>query len=136
MFNNKTITLYNRHFDEVTEEEQYFINVIQNVDIKDTKGANISASGTSDINRCTVYIPFSSLPKPFKSKKEWINSTTEEKEKYITFNDEGDFFAIGEVIVESSSNLFNKMRQLYDVQKVSTVDIYPDVLPHFEIGGK
>ena len=139
LFDGKKVTIYNKYMDSITGYEIWLPTLIENVDYTATQGANITKSGLSTADAVTVFINYSALPKPYKTPKEWQALTAEDKAKYVTFTQGTDFF----IFVDSTSNVittkgfFSDMQKRYsDCYKVTTVDRYDDILPHFEIGGK
>ena len=139
LFDGKKVTIYNKYMDSITGYEIWLPTLIENVDYTATQGANITKSGLSTADAVTVFINYSALPKPYKNPKEWQALTAEDKAKYVTFTQGTDFFIFG----DSTSNaittkgFFSDMQKKYsDCYKITTVDRYDDILPHFEIGGK
>lgn len=137
-FDNKTVTLFNRSFNAETEEEKYYPTLLEGVDLVETKGANVSKSGMDGADAAKLYIDFSGLAKPYICPKEWDALPEEEKQNYITFHPTEDFFVKGDhTDVELPEEYaYEWMHENFDdVYKVTTVDKYEDILPHFEVGG-
>ena len=62
----------------------------------------------------------------------------EEKQKYFTFVPAEDFFVKGDCTGATlpENGAFQWMQDNYDdCYKVTTIDKYEDILPHFEVGG-
>ena len=112
-FDNKTVTLFNRSFNAETEEEKYYTTLLEGVDLVETKGANVSKSGMDSADAVKLYIDFANLGKtlkPYLPPKAW------------------------DVLPEESA--YEWMHENFDdVYKVTTIDKYEDILPHFEVGG-
>ena len=139
LFDGKKVTIYNKYMDSITGYEIWLPALIENVDYTATQGANITKSGLSTADAVTVFINYSALPKPYKTPKEWQALTAEDKAKYVTFTQGTDFFIFGDSTsnVITTKGFFSDMQKRYsDCYKVTTVDRYDDILPHFEIGGK
>lgn len=139
LFDGKKVTIYNKYMDSITGYEIWLPTLIENVDYTVTQGANITKSGLSTADAVTVFINYSALPKPYKTPKEWQALTAEDKAKYVTFTQGTDFFIFGDSTsnVITTKGFFLDMQKRYsDCYKVTTVDRYDDILPHFEIGGK
>lgn len=140
-FDNKTVTLFIRAFDPETEKEKYYPTLLEGVDLVETKGANVSKSGIDSADAVKLYIDFVDVNKTFKPylpPKAWDALPEEEKQNYITFHPTEDFFAKGDrTDVELSEEYAYEWIQenFDDVYKVTTVDKYEDILPHFEVGG-
>ena len=135
----KKVTIYNKYMDSITGYEIWLPTLIENVDYTATQGANITKSGLSTADAVTVFINYSALPKPYKTPKEWQALTAEDKAKYVTFTQGTDFFIFGDSTsnVITTKGFFLDMQKRYsDCYKVTTVDRYDDILPHFEIGCK
>lgn len=156
LFDSKKVTIYNKYMDSITGYEIWLPTLIENVDYTATQGANITKSGLSTADAVTVFINYSALPKPYKTPKEWQALTAvstcnlgecylpadlskEDKPKYVTFTQGTDFFIFGDSTsnVITTKGFFSDMQKKYsDCYKITTVDRYDDILPHFEIGGK
>ena len=139
LFDGKKVTIYNKYMDSITGYEIWLPTLIENVDYTATQGANITKSGLSTADAVTVFINYSALPKPYKTPKEWQALTAEDKAKYVTFTQGTDFFIFGDSTsnVITTKGFFSDMQKRYsNCYKVTTVDRYDDILPHFEIGGK
>lgn len=140
-FDNKTVTLFNRSFNPETGEEKYYPTLLDGVDLVESKGANVSKSGMDSADAVKLYIDFVDVNKTFKpylSPKAWGALPEEEKQNYITFHSTEDFFVKGDhADVELPEKYaYEWMYETFDdVYKVTTVDKYEDILPHFEVGG-
>lgn len=139
LFYNNTVTLYNRYFDPETEAEKWYPTVLPNVNLVITRGANVTKAGTADADTAKLFVDMKRLPKPYLEPVAWSQLSDEEKARYITFTSAEDFFVDGDTTGTevTESGFFELMKQTRDnVYKVTSADRYPDILPHFEIGGK
>lgn len=140
-FDNKTVTLFNRSLNAETEEEKYYPTLLECVDLVETRGANISKSGMDHADAAKLYIDFSvfkRIKKTYIEPKLWESLPEIEKHKHITFTPATDFFVNGDQtgIKLPNENAFEWMYDNFDgVYKITNVDRYEDILPHFEIGG-
>ena len=138
MFYNKTVTLFNRSFNAETEEEKYFPTLLENVNLVETKGANISKSGMESADASTLFVSLENMAKPYIEPKAWAELPEEEKANYITFAPTDDFYVSGDKTSISlpESNVYEYMLDNFDsVYKVTHIDKYTDVMPHLEVGG-
>ena len=138
MFYNKTVTLFNRSFNAETEEEKYFPTLLENVNLVETKGANISKSGMESADAATLFVSLENMAKPYIESKAWAELPEEEKANYITFTPTDDFYVSGDKTSISlpESNVYEYMLDNFDsVYKVTHIDKYTDVMPHLEVGG-
>lgn len=139
IFGNDTVTVFNRYFDTITEEEKWFVSLLKNVNLVVTQGANITASGLADADTARLFLDKTACVKEYMSPKEWKNLPEEDKPMAYTFQTETDFFVKGDLtdIEVFENGFFEWVLSHYDyVYRVSTVDEYTDVLPHLEIGGR
>ena len=137
-FDNKTVTLFNRSVNPETGGERYYPTLLEGVDLVETKGANVSKSGMDSADAVKLYIDFTNLAKPYLSPKAWDVLPEEEKRNYITFHSTEDFFVKGDHtdVDLPEESAYEWMHENFDdVYKVTTVDKYEDILPHFEVGG-
>ena len=137
-FDNKTITLFNRSFNAETEEEKYYPTLLENVDIVETKGENVSKSGMESADAAKLFIDLAEMPKPYIEPRAWTALSDEEKKKHITFTSAEDFFVKGNYadVKLPENGAYEWMRDNFDdVYKVKNIDKYEDILPHFEVGG-
>lgn len=140
-FDNKTVTLFNCSVNPETGGERYYPTLFEGVDLVETKGANVSKSGMDSADAVKLYIDFANLGKtlkPYLPPKAWDVLPEEEKQNYITFHSTEDFFAKGDrTDVElPEESAYEWMHENFDdVYKVTTIDKYEDILPHFEVGG-
>lgn len=137
-FDNKTVTLFNRSFNAETEEETYYPTLLEGVDLVETKGANVSKSGMDSADAVKLYIDFANMAKQYLPPKAWDALPEEEKQDYITFHSAEDFFVKGDRsdVELPEEYVYEWMYENFDdVYKVTTVDKYEDILPHFEVGG-
>lgn len=138
-FNSNTVTLYNRHTDKLTGREMWFPTLLSNVNLEMTKGAYINKSGTQDADSVKLFVNADNMPKPYVESVKWKNLDDEIKSEYMTFTGSEDFFVEGDTLDVKiiDEGFFEWMRKHYDnVFKVTNIDRYRDILPHFEVGGK
>lgn len=137
-FDNKTVTLFNRSFNAETEEEIYYPTLIEGVDLVETKGANVSKSGMDSADAAKLFVCIDDVNKTYMEPKAWDALTEDEKKNYITFHSTEDFFVKGNqtAVDLPETDAYEWMRNNFDdVYKVTNIDKYEDILPHFEIGG-
>lgn len=137
-FDNKKVTLFNYWIDQDTEEEKYYRTLLDGVDLVETKGANVSKSGMDSADAVKLYVDFHNIEKPYLPPKEWKALPDKCKQNQLTFNPVEDFFVKGDFteVELPADHAFEWMNNSYDdVYKVTTVDKYEDILPHFEVGG-
>ena len=137
-FDNKKVTLFNYWMDPDTEEEKYYRTLLDGVDLVETKGANVSKSGMDSTDAVKLYVDFRNIEKPYLPPKEWKALPDKCKQNHLTFNPVEDFFVKGDFteVGLPEDHAFEWMSNSYDdVYKVTTVDKYEDILPHFEVGG-
>lgn len=128
-----TITLYNSVYNKSTGDNEYYPTVFENVEVQKTQGANISETGLSNTDKAKLFIKMENLPKPYLRPKEWSKETDKSKLFTLTPN-ASDFFVIGNIV--DTSKDYEEMDKVYDdVYKITTVDVYDKVIPHFEVGG-
>ena len=137
-FDNKTVTLFNRSFNAETEEETYYPTLLEGVDLVETKGANVSKSGMDSADAVKLYVDFGNIAKPYLPPKEWENMPDKCKQHFLTFNPAQDFFIKGDhtdLEIPESDAYGWAHENLDSVYKLTTVDRYEDIMPHFEVGG-
>ena len=137
-FDNKTVTLFNRSFNAETEEETYYPTLLEGVDLVETKGANVSKSGMDSADAAKLFVCIDDVNKTYMETKAWDALTEDEKKNYITFHSTEDFFVKGDqtAVDLPETDAYEWMRNNFDdVYKVTNIDKYEDILPHFEIGG-
>lgn len=137
-FDNKTVTLFSRSFNAETEEETYYPTLLECVDLVETKGANISKRGIDSADTVKLYVDFKNIVKPYLPPKEWENMPDKCKQYFLTFNPAQDFFIKGDqtAVDLPETDAYEWMRNNFDdVYKVTNIDKYEDILPHFEVGG-
>ena len=137
-FDNKTVTLFNRSFNAETEEETYYPTLLEGVDLVETKGANVSKSGMDSADAAKLFVCIGDVNKTYKQPKAWDALTEDEKKNYITFHSTEDFFVKGDqtAVDLPETDAYEWMRNNFDdVYKVTNIDKYEDILPHFEVGG-
>ena len=137
-FDNKTVTLFNRSFNAETEDETYYPTLLEGVDLVETKGANVSKSGMDSADAVKLYVDFGNIAKPYLPPKEWENMPDKCKQHFLTFNPAQDFFIKGDhtdLEIPESEAYGWAHDNLDSVYKVTTVDRYEDIMPHFEVGG-
>ena len=137
-FDNKTVTLFNRSFNAETEEETYYPTLLEGVDLVETKGANVSKSGMDSADAAKLFVCIGDVNKTYMEPKAWAALTEDEKKNYITFHSTEDFFVKGDqaAVDLPETDAYEWMRNNFDdVYKVTNIDKYEDILPHFEVGG-
>lgn len=137
-FDNKTVTLFNRSFNAETEEETYYLTLLEGVDLVETKGANVSKSGMDSADAAKLFVCIGDVNKTYMEPKAWDALTEDEKKNYITFHSTEDFFVKGDqtAVDLPETDAYEWMRNNFDdVYKVTNIDKYEDILPHFEVGG-
>lgn len=137
-FDNKTVTLFNRSFNAETEEETYYPTLLESVDLVETKGANVSKSGMDSADAAKLFVRIGDVNKTYMEPKAWDALTEDEKKNYITFHSTEDFFVKGDqtAVDLPETDAYEWMRNNFDdVYKVTNIDKYEDILPHFEVGG-
>lgn len=137
-FDNKKVTLFNRSFNAETEEEIYYPILLEGVDLVETKGANVSKSGMDSADAAKLFVCIDDVNKTYMEPKAWDALTEDEKKNYITFHSTEDFFVKGDqtAVDLPETDAYEWMRNNFDdVYKVTNIDKYEDILPHFEIGG-
>jgi hypothetical protein len=137
-FDNKTVTLFNRSFNAETEEETYYPTLLEGVDLVETKGANVSKSGMNSADAAKLFVCIGDVNKTYMEPKAWDALTEDEKKNYITFHSTEDFFVKGDQAAGDlpETDAYEWMRNNFDdVYKVTNIDKYEDILPHFEVGG-
>ena len=137
-FDNKTVTLFNRSFNAETEEETYYPTLLEGVDLVETKGANVAKSGMDSADAAKLFVCIGDVNKTYMEPKAWDALTEDEKKNYITFHSTEDFFVKGDqtAVDLPETDAYEWMRNNFDdVYKVTNIDKYEDILPHFEVGG-
>lgn len=137
-FDNKTVTLFNRSFNAETEEETYYQTLLDGVDLVETKGVNVSKSGMDSADAAKLFVCIGDVNKTYMEPKAWDALTEDEKKNYITFHSTEDFFVKGDqaAVDLPETDAYEWMRNNFDdVYKVTNIDKYEDILPHFEVGG-
>lgn len=137
-FDNKTVTIFNRSFNPETEEETYYPTLLEGVDLVETKGANVSKSGMDSADAAKLFVRIGDVNKTYMEPKTWDALPGDEKKNCITFHSAEDFFVKGDqtVVDLPKTDAYEWMRNNFDdVYKVTTIDKYEDILPHFEVGG-
>lgn len=137
MFYNDTVTLFNRFCDPETEKEKYYPTLLEYVNLVERRGTETSKSGTDSVNAATLYIDHTNMPKPYMEPKQWEALSDDEKENYITFTPGEDFFIKGSCTGATESGQdYEWMKANFDgVYKVTQVDKFENIMPHFEVGG-
>lgn len=138
LFYNDTVTLFNRFYDPDTDEEKYYPTLLENVNLVETKGANVTKSGMDSADASKLFIDLGTLPKKYMEPKAWDALSEAEKANYITFHPTDDFFIKGDQtsLELPESCVYEWAHDAMDsVYKVTTVDKYEDIMPHFEVGG-
>lgn len=141
LFYNDTVTLFNHFYDPDTDETKYYPVLLENVNLVETKGANVTKSGLDSADAAKLFVDFSQVGKMGKSymdPKAWDALPEAEKPNYITFHPTEDFFIRGDQtsLELPESCAYEWVHDNMDaVYKVTTVDKYEEIMPHFEVGG-
>lgn len=138
LFYNDTVTLFNRFYDPDTDETRYYPTLLENVNLVETKGANVTKSGLDSADAAKLFIDLDELSKKYMDPKAWDALPETEKPNYITFHPTDDFFIKGDQtsLELPGSCVYEWAHDSMDsVYKVTTVDKYEDIMPHFEVGG-
>lgn len=138
LFYNDTVTLFNRFYDPDTDETKYYPTLLENVNLVETKGANVTKSGLDSADAAKLFIDLGELSKKYMEPKAWDALPEAEKPKCITFHPTDDFFIKGDQtgLELPKSCVYEWAHDSMDsVYKVTTVDKYEDIMPHFEVGG-
>lgn len=138
LFYNNTVTLYNRWYDSVLDQENWIPTVLTDCNLIITKGANISKSGLENADTASLRVREGCTDKTYLNPKEWEALTAADKENYYTFTSGEDFFVEGDTTSETilSDDFYQYMKKNKDnVFRVTNADRYTDVMPHFEVGG-
>lgn len=138
LFYNDTVTLFNHFYDPDTDETKYYPTLLENVNLVETKGANVTKSGLDSADAAKLFIDLGELSKKYMDPKAWDVLPETEKPNYITFHPTDDFFIKGDQtsLELPESCVYEWAHDSMDsVYKVTTVDKYEDIMPHFEVGG-
>ena len=138
LFYNDTVTLFNRFYDPDTDEEKYYPTLLENVNLVETKGANVTKSGLDSADAAKLFIDLGELSKKYMDLKAWDALPETEKANHITFHPTDDFFIKGDqTSLELPKSCVYEWAHdsMGSVYKVTTVDKYEDIMPHFEVGG-
>lgn len=138
LFYNDTVTLFNRFYDPDTDETKYYPTLLENVNLVETKGANVTKSGLDSADAAKLFIDLGELSKKYMDPKAWDALPEAEKANHITFHPTDDFFIKGDQtsLELPGSCVYEWAHDSMDsVYKVTTVDKYEDIMPHFEVGG-
>lgn len=141
LFYNDTVTLFNHFYDPDADLEIYYPTLLEHVNLVETKGANVTKSGMDSADAAKLFIHFADLGKMGKSymeAKAWDALPEAEKPHHITFHPADDFFIKGDqtALELPEANVYEWAHDNMDaVYKITTVDKYEDIMPHFEIGG-
>ena len=95
LFYNDTVTLFNYFCDPDTEEEKCYLTLLENVNLVETKGANVTKSGMDSADAVKLFVDLGKIPKPYMEPKAWDALPDDEKPNYITFHPTDDFFING-----------------------------------------
>lgn len=136
LFYNDTVTLFNRFLDPDTGEERYYPTLLKQVNLVEKDKADMSKNGVTTSDAATLYFHEDYSDKQYVSPKCW--EALSDKEKYLTFKPTEDFFVRGDQtdVDFPADNMYEWMRDNFDsVYKITRIDKYEDILPHFEVGG-
>lgn len=141
LFYNDTVTLFNHFYDPDADLEIYYPTLLEHVNLVETKGANVSKSGMDSADAAKLFVDFvdlNKMGKTYMESKAWDALPGAEKLHHITFHPAEDFFIKGDhaALELPESSGYEWARDNMDaVYKVTTVDKYEDIMPHFEVGG-
>lgn len=79
LFYNDTVTLFNCFCDPDTEEEKCYLTLLENVNLVETKGANVTKSGMDSADAVKLYVDLGKIPKPYMEPKAWDALSGKEK---------------------------------------------------------
>lgn len=142
LFGNKKVTVYNRHFDNIEETEVWIPTLLKNVNLVVTKNNNIEKSGVDSADTARLFVDDKCSDKEYLQPKAYKSLSLEEKENYYTFQSDDttpDFYVEGDTtdVEIMEEGFYEWMLNHYDnVFHITAVDVYKDVMPHMEIGGK
>lgn len=63
-FDNKMVTLFNRSYNPETEEETYYTTLLKGVDLVETRGVNVTKSGTDSVDSAKLYLDYPTNSRP------------------------------------------------------------------------
>ena len=69
LFYNDTVTLFNYFCDPDTEEEKCYLTLLENVNLVETKGANVTKSGMDSADAVKLFVDLGKIPKPYMEPK-------------------------------------------------------------------
>ena len=98
----------------------------------------MTKSGMDSADAAKLFIDLGELSKKYMDPKAWDALPETEKPNYITFHPTDDFFIKGDQtsLELPESCVYEWAHDSMDsVYKVTTVDKYEDIMPHFEVGG-
>ncbi len=137
LFGNDVVTVFNRYFDDDTETEKWFPTLLTNVNLVITNGMNIEKSGLESADKVKLFLDEKASTIPFLSKRMW--NALSNKTEGFTFQEGEDFFVKGDFIniqIPDEDFLEYMLNTYDDVFRVTTVDVFENVMPHMEVGGK
>lgn len=136
IFGDKTVTLFNREWDEETETETWRATKLVNCGLTVVKSKGLSSgSGQTNSDSVTLLVDPAEQATEYVEPKEYI--TLEDKSNVYTFTPQIDFFVEGDVSEEQTDNFFEYMLNKHNnVFKVTNYTEYKPILPHLEIGGR
>lgn len=138
LFYNDTVTVFNRYMNPDSGADEFYPTLLANVNLVETKGANVTKSGMDSADAAKLFVDPLTLKKAYIEPKIWDALPDEEKTNYITFHPADDFFVKGDqtALELPESGAYEWVHDNMDsVYKVTTIDRYEDIMPHFEIGG-
>lgn len=136
IFGDRTVTLFNREWDEETETETWRATKLVNCGLTVAKSKGLSSgSGQTNSDSVTLRIDPAEQATEYVKPKEYV--TLKDKSNIYTFTPQIDFFVEGDISEEQTDNFFEYMLNKYNnVFKVTNYTEYKPILPHLEIGGR
>lgn len=139
-----TVTVFNRHHDK--SGDVWFPRILHNVDLIVDRASMIAKYGAESNAKAKLHVKYVLNDiienRRYIAPKKWEKLTEAEKENYITFNSDGnyfDFFMVGEFSSENpvkdndfENGFFDNMNDDFECYVVSSASRYT-AIPHFEI---
>ena len=127
LFGNKVVTVFNKHFDAITEEETWIPTVLNNVNLSITRGANVEKTGLESADTCKLFVDSTATEKSYIAPIEWNKKTFDEKSNFYTFGNE-DFFVEGDLsevtILDTDGVTIKKRTSFNDDGTITLANLY------------